>query len=61
MESGMDVNDRLTWLEDALVDLAIVVTEGHLARLDAHIAPDVVDAGRRLQAFHREVISEREF
>jgi len=35
----MDVNDRLTRLEDALIDLALVVTEGHLGRLDAHIAP----------------------
>ena len=32
------MNDGLTRREDALVDLAIVVTEGHLARLDAHIA-----------------------
>jgi len=57
----MDVNDRLTRLEDALIDLAIIVTEGHLTRLDAHIAPDVVEAGKRLQAFHRAVMGEREF
>jgi len=57
----MDINDRLTRLEDALIDLALVVTEGHLGRLDAHIAPNVVEAGRRLQAFHREVMGEREF
>ena len=55
----MDVHDRLTRLEDALIDLAPVVTEGHLGRLDAHIAPDVVEAGKRLQSFHHEVINER--
>ncbi len=55
----MDVNDRLTRLEDALIDLALIVTEGHLGRLDAHIAPDVVEAGRRLQAFHHAVVGER--
>lgn len=33
---------------------------GHLAP-DAHIAPDVVDTGRRLQGFCRTVIGEREF
>ena len=47
----MDVNDRLTRLEDALIDLAIVVTEVHLTRLDADFARTVVEAGRRLQAF----------
>jgi len=26
----MDVNDRLTRLEDALIDLAVVVSGGHL-------------------------------
>ena len=57
----MEMNDRFNRLKDALIDLAIVVTEGHLTRLDAHIAPDVVEAGRRLQAFHRTVIGEREF
>jgi len=61
MEDSMDVNDRLTRLEDALTDLAIVVTEGHLSRLEAHISPDVVVAGRRLQEFYRAVINEREF
>ena len=59
--SLMDVNDRLTRLEDALTDLAIVVTEGHLSRLESHIAPDVVEAGRKLQAFYRAVINERPF
>jgi hypothetical protein len=57
----MDVNDRLTRIEDALIDLALVVTEGHLGRLSSHIAPDVVEAGERLQGFHREVMGEREF
>jgi hypothetical protein len=28
--------------------------------LDVHITPDVVEAGRRLQAFHWTVVSERE-
>ena len=46
-------------IEDALTDLAIVVTEGHLSRLEAHISPDVVEAGRRLQTFHHEVVNER--
>jgi len=55
----MDANDRLTRLENALIDLVIVVTEGNLARLGAHMAPDVVAAGTRLQAFHRAVINER--
>ena len=56
----MKTNDRLTRLEDAVIDLAIVVSEGHLERLDAHIARGVVEAGIRLQAFHRSVQSERE-
>ncbi len=60
-ETFMDVNARLTRLEDALIDLAIIVTEGHLGRLDSHIAPDVVKAGKRLQAFHSAVVGEREF
>ena len=55
------MNDQLTRLEDALIDLSTVVTEGHLARLDPHVAPDVVEAGRRLQALHRAVIGEREY
>ena len=57
----MDVNDRLSRLEDALIDLATVVSEGHWDRLDAHMAPGVVEAGKRLQAFHRSVINERTF
>jgi hypothetical protein len=28
--------------------------------VDAHIARDVVEAGRRLQEFHRTVMTERE-
>jgi len=59
VEDAMDVNDRLTRLEDALIDLALVVTEGHIGRLDAHIAPDVVEAGKRLQSFHHAVVKER--
>jgi hypothetical protein len=55
----MDVNDRLTRLEDALIDLVIVVTEGNLARLGAHMSPEVREAGERLQGFHQAVISER--
>ena len=55
----MDEPDRLTRLEDALIDLVIVVTEGNLARLDAHMAPEVREAGERLQGFHRAVINER--
>jgi len=57
----MDVNDRLIRLEDALIDLAVVVSEGHLDRLtSANMSPVVVEAGRQLQAFHRAVIDERE-
>jgi hypothetical protein len=52
--------DRLTRLEDALTDLAIIVTEGNWDRLRAHMAPDVVEAGKRLQRFHRAVANERE-
>jgi hypothetical protein len=55
----MDVTERLTRLEDALTDLATVVTEGNWGRLQAHMAPDVVAAGRRLQEFHREISQER--
>jgi hypothetical protein len=57
----MDVNDRLTRLEDTLIDLVIVVTEGNLSRLGAHMAPDVRDAGTRLQEFNRAMINERSF
>jgi hypothetical protein len=49
MESLMDEPDRLTRLENALIDLAIVVTEGNLACLSAQMAPEVRDAGGRLQ------------
>jgi hypothetical protein len=56
----MDVNDRLTRLKDALIDLAIVVSQGHLAHLDAaNMSPEVVEAGTRLQAFHLAVKNER--
>jgi hypothetical protein len=57
----LDLDARLTRFEDALIDLAIVVTEGNLSRLDAHMAPEVREAGTRLQAFHRAVINERSF
>ena len=57
----MDVNDRIARLEDALIDLAIVVSEGHLAHLvSANISSDVVKAGQRLQVFHRAVTDERD-
>lgn len=57
----MDVNDRITRLEDALIDLAVVVSVGHLDHLtSANMSPVVVEAGRQLQAFHRAVIDERE-
>ena len=57
----MDVNDRLTRLEDALIDLAVIVSEGHLDHLaSANMSPVVVEAGRQLQAFHRAVIDGRE-
>jgi hypothetical protein len=36
-------------LEDALIDLAIVVIEGHRGRLIADIASDAVEARRGLQ------------
>lgn len=55
----MDVSDRIARLEDALIDLAIVVTEGNIGRLGAHMAPEVHDAGVRLQEFHRAIVSER--
>jgi len=61
MENFMDVNDRLTRLEDALIDLAVVVSGGHLDHLaSANMSPVVVEAGRKLQAFHWAVIDERE-
>ena len=57
----MDLNDRMARIEDAVIDLAIVVSEGHLSHLvSANISSDVVKAGQRLQAFHQEVASERE-
>jgi hypothetical protein len=59
MENPMDTNDRLTRLENALIDLVIVMTEGSLGRLDAHMAPEVRGAGTRLQGFHRAVQNER--
>ena len=55
----MNESDRLTRLEDALTDLVVVVTEGNWDRLTAHMAPVVVEAGRRLQAFHTTVNTER--
>jgi hypothetical protein len=57
----MDISERVARLEDALIDLAIVVSEGHLSHLvSANISPDVVKAGQRLQAFHQAVANERE-
>ena len=41
-----DLNDRLTRVEDALIDLAVVVGEGHLDHLaSANMSPVVVEAG----------------
>jgi hypothetical protein len=57
----MDVNERLIRLEDALVDLATVVTEGHMARLGTRMPLDVRYAGERFQAFHTAILIEREF
>ena len=57
----MDVNARLTRLEAALIDLVIIVTQGRWGRLSTHMEPEVVEAGRRQQAFHRAVVNEREF
>jgi hypothetical protein len=55
-----DVIDRLNRLEDALIDLAIMVSQGHLDDLDsANMSSDIVRAGKRLQEFHRAVVSER--
>ena len=60
METPIDTVVRLTRLEDAIIALAIVVSEGHLAHLDAaNMSPDVVAAGKRLQEFHRIVTDER--
>lgn len=57
----MNVTERLDRLEDALIDLAIVVSQGHLDHLDsANMDPQVVEAGRRLQSFHQAVVQERE-
>jgi hypothetical protein len=55
----MNVNERLTRLEDALINLMVVVTEGNLGRLGAHMAQEVMDAGRGLQAFHQAITTER--
>jgi len=57
----MEAPDRLSRLEDAVVDLAIVISDGNLGHLGSHISPEVVEAGRRLQDFHRSVLNEREF
>jgi hypothetical protein len=51
--------DRISRLENAVVDLATVLSEGHPERLDAHIGAKVVEAGQRLQAFLEDVVSER--
>ena len=56
----MEMNERLARLEDALIDLAIVVSEGHFAHLgSANMSPDVVESGKRLQAFHQAITDER--
>jgi hypothetical protein len=55
------MNDRITRLEDALIDLAVVVSGGHLAHLvSANISADVVRAGHKFQQFHQAVTDERE-
>lgn len=55
----MDDVERLTRLEDAVTDLAIVVTEGNWGRLQAHMSTEVAAAGKRLQEFHKAVVEER--
>jgi hypothetical protein len=55
----MDDVERLARLEDALTDLAIVVTEGNWGRLQAHMSTEVAAAGKRLQEFHKAVVEER--
>jgi hypothetical protein len=57
----MDVNDRFIRLEDALIDLATVMTEGHISRFGSHMTLDVRYAGERFQAFHSAILIEREF
>ena len=57
--SRMPDVDRLSRLEDAVIDLAILVSEGRWERLSVHMAPEVVEAGKRLQAFQKTVGNER--
>ncbi len=57
----IDTTDRLTRLEDALIDLAVVMSEGYLDhRASANMSPVVVEAGGQLQACHWAVIDERD-
>jgi hypothetical protein len=55
----MDSEDRFTRLENALVDLLLVVTEGHATRNHSHINPAANAASRRLEEFYTAVSAER--
>jgi hypothetical protein len=48
----MDSGDRLKRLENALVDLLLVVTEGRVARSHFNINPAANAASRRLERFY---------
>jgi hypothetical protein len=56
----MDAEDRLTRLENALVDLLLVVTDGHATRHHSHINPTANAASRRIEEFYTAVTSERQ-
>jgi hypothetical protein len=55
-----DLSERVTRLEDALVDFATLVTEGTIARPSFFVGAAAEDAGERFVAFTRALRRERE-
>jgi len=55
----MNTQERLARIEDALVDLAVLVTEGDLSRNNDHLNRRVNLASHRMVHFATEVRLER--
>ncbi|HXX90676.1 MAG TPA: hypothetical protein VEI83_10685 [Acidimicrobiales bacterium] len=55
----MDGAQRLTRLEDAVVDLATIVTEGAISRPSVLVGPEGTEASRRFMEFLSQIREER--
>ena len=55
----MDAADRLERVEDALVDLATLITEGTISRPAVLVGPEGTDASKRFLGFVEAIREER--